>query len=95
MNYIKIISIIAALNLVYGQTTEEIMAENKEKLTDMQYYVTQSCGTEPAFNNEYWDNKEQVFMLILYLVKPYLPLYINMILILDGLHFTSQLIKRN
>jgi peptide methionine sulfoxide reductase msrA/msrB len=34
------------------------MAENKEKLTDMQYYVTQSCGTEPAFNNEYWDNKE-------------------------------------
>ena len=58
MNYIKIISIIAALNLVYGQTTEEIMAENKEKLTDMQYYVTKSCGTEPAFNNEYWDNKE-------------------------------------
>ena len=41
MKYIKIISIIAALNLLYGQTTEEIMAENKEKLTDMQYYVTQ------------------------------------------------------
>ena len=58
MKYIKIISIIAALNLLYVQTTEEIMAENKEKLTDMQYNVTQSCGTEPAFDNEYWDNKE-------------------------------------
>lgn len=38
--------------------SKESKAELKERLTDMQYIVACQCGTEPAFNNEYWDNKE-------------------------------------
>jgi len=34
------------------------IAELKGRLTDIQYEVTQEDGTEPAFNNEYWDNKK-------------------------------------
>lgn len=30
--------------------------ELKQKLTQQQYHVTQECGTEPPFNNAYWNN---------------------------------------
>ena len=31
----------------------------REKLTDIQYEVTQKDGTEPPFKNAYWDNKRE------------------------------------
>jgi hypothetical protein len=33
-------------------------AEIRERLTDIQYRVTQENGTERAFTGEYWDHKE-------------------------------------
>ncbi|RFU70780.1 peptide-methionine (R)-S-oxide reductase [Peribacillus saganii] len=31
----------------------------KEKLTDIQFYVTQENGTEPPFQNQYYDNEQE------------------------------------
>jgi peptide methionine sulfoxide reductase msrA/msrB len=35
----------------------ENKAQLREKLTDLQYHVTQENGTEPPFANEFWNNK--------------------------------------
>lgn len=40
------------------QYTKPSDKELREKLTPQQYQVTQHEGTEPAFNNAYWNNKE-------------------------------------
>lgn len=34
-------------------------AELRKQLTPLQYQVTQKEGTEPAFKNQYWDNKKE------------------------------------
>ena len=35
------------------------LGELRAALSEMQFYVTQEEGTEPAFNNQYWDNNAQ------------------------------------
>jgi peptide methionine sulfoxide reductase msrA/msrB len=42
-----------------GQWNKPDDAVLKQKLTDLQYYVTQKDGTERAFQNEFWDNKAE------------------------------------
>jgi len=39
-----------------SDTAKKSPEDLKKKLTPEQYRVTQMCGTEPAFHNEYWDN---------------------------------------
>ncbi|MCT4632019.1 MAG: peptide-methionine (R)-S-oxide reductase MsrB [Firmicutes bacterium] len=39
----------------YTKPSEESI---KSMLTDLQFRVTQEDGTEPSFNNKYWDNKK-------------------------------------
>ena len=41
-----------------GSSPQTADGDLKKRLTPLQYQVTQEEGTEPAFTNAYWDNKE-------------------------------------
>ncbi len=41
-----------------NKTKRIIDPKLKSKLTEIQYHVTQEDGTEPPFQNEYWDLKK-------------------------------------
>jgi peptide methionine sulfoxide reductase msrA/msrB len=46
-----------------GRTIWKPAKDLKSLLTPLQYNVTQECGTEPAFNNAYWNNhKEGIYV---------------------------------
>jgi methionine-R-sulfoxide reductase len=43
-------------NAIMEKPQKPSAQELKKTLTPLQFEVTQSCGTEPAFRNAYWDN---------------------------------------
>lgn len=56
-----VIGLCVTFLIVQAKTTKQENGHSNElrdTLTPMQYKVTQEDGTEPAFNNKYWNNHE-------------------------------------
>lgn len=47
----------SATNSIMDKFQKPSAAELRQKLTPMQFNVTQQAATEPAFHNEFWNNK--------------------------------------
>lgn len=55
----RTIILLALVLTACSMPANDANAELKERLTPIQYEVTQQNGTEPPFENEYWDNTEE------------------------------------
>ena len=38
---------------------KRVFKKAPDELTPLQYHITQECGTEPAFQNEFWNNHRE------------------------------------
>ena len=65
--------------------------ELKNKLTDMQYHVTQENGTEPPFRNEFDSHYEEGIYVDIVSGKPLSAQKINMMRDVDGQALRNQL----
>lgn len=57
--YLKNILTKPIMNTSMGTNAKMKKSELKKRLTPLQYKVTQEKGTEPAFQNKFWNNKEE------------------------------------
>lgn len=58
MTYLTLSLTLMLSSSALAQYTKPSDKQIKQKLTPMQYYVTQKNGTEKPFKNKYWNNKQ-------------------------------------
>jgi hypothetical protein len=58
-------------------TADNSKREIKKMLTPLQFHVTQQCGTEPPFQNEFWNNKRPASMWMWYQANLYSARWTN------------------